>query len=188
MNKKHLLIIPIFLLIFTAPTLATNYTEQYCQDNETLITEHYYDNGTKNITTKREITHPYYGCENNSAVQPGPSFQYGSLILGGLAAFIALNLVILFAIKPNHGALQFGIIILTLILLYYLAMSIGLIGEPYTAIENIETGSQLMYSLASVYFWFMFLVIGYFIVTLLKNILIGASKGGKPKDFTKWGD
>lgn len=195
MNKKTLIPI-LLLLIFITPALSkTAYlirseeydVKQYCEDNDTLIYEKY--NSTTNETISKIYSKPYYGCLNGSAVQPGPSFQYGSLVIYGLIGFIALNMFLIFALQGRHGALQFGLIILSIILLYYLAMSIGLIGEPYTSVKNIETGSQLMYSLAKVYFWFVFLVIGYFLVILIKNTLWSAAKGGKSgKDYLSWGD
>lgn len=182
MNKKILL--PVLLLLLITPTLANvNYTEEYCQDNDTLVTEHYYDNGTVNITTKKEYTNPYYGCSNGSAVQPSDHMEYGLVTAVGLALFIAINLGLVVVIpKGKHGSIKFAILFMTLISLFYFSMVLGTIGNEY---QHLEETSELIFNLSNVYFWFMFLVISYFIVILLKNLVQGfTGKGGK--DYSTW--
>lgn len=182
-NKKTL--VPLFLLLLAPLVLGNvNYTEQYCQDNDTLVIEHYYDNGTENITTAKEYKKPYYGCEEGSVVQPADHMKYGLVTAVALGFFILVNLLVIFALpKGKHGAIKFGLIFLVLVSLFYFLMTIGSVGAGY---QHLENTSELLFGLSNGFFWFAFLVIAYFLVILIKNIMMSFTKKGEPDDYSGW--
>lgn len=165
---------------------ATNYTEYYCQDNSTLVEEHYYDNGSANITTEKIFTNPRYGCEDGAAVSLGTDLQYGLIAIGVLVAFVALTLGMAYFFP--RGEFQ-GIKILLFFVsasgLWYLLSNVTLIAQKYTDLNLFEKLYESLSTLTGVYMWIVFflaiLFMIYYIIGALGLLQSEASSGRSQK-------
>jgi len=184
MQHKHLLTPLILILLLATPALANvNYTEEYCQDNTTLVKHHFYDNGTANITTKKEYTQPYYGCRNGSAVQPGGTLQgiQTQGLLFGILIFMSIAMIGVLR-KQKHQSLKIGFYMLALTLGTTLALHASGLLQTYTEITKLQSIGHILGTVGYAMAMVTLLVFFYFIASVAFRLLDFFGEGETDKD------
>jgi len=164
-----------------------NYTDQYCEDNETLVTHHYYDNGTDNITTKREFTYPQFGCQNGTAVNPTPALKYGGLNLAVLAVFVFINFAAYMLIKERKG-LKALFFLFGLFATFYMLFYVGIIGNEFLASSTISQLYKLSWVLARIWLLITLFTIAYFTILPIWRIYGGGKKNNRDQEYMDLGN
>lgn len=185
MNKKIPLIAIIGLLLLGIGQ-ATNYTRFYCQDNSTLVEEHYYNEGSGNITTEKIFTNPRFGCENGAAVTLDQDMMFGGIAIAALIAFVALNLgMAYFFPRGEFQGIKILLFFVSIGGLWYLLSNISLIAQEYTNIYIFEKLYESISALSGVYMWIIFflsvLFFLYYVIGSLGYLQGEAERYGRSK-------
>lgn len=166
------------IVLFSSIGLSNvNYTDHYCEDNDTLVIHNYYDNGTDNITTSKEFQYPRYGCRNGTAINPAPALKYGGLNLAVLAVFVFINFAAYMLIKERKG-LKALFFLFGLFTTFYMLFYVGIIGNEFTASSTINELVGLSWVISRIWLLITLFVLAYFIILPIWRIY----GGGKPSN------
>lgn len=192
MNKKTLIITTLLTLItlITPITANVNYTEHYCQDNETLVTHKFYDNGTANITTQKQYEYTPYGCRGNKtiggAIQPNGTFDGIKSFAAIFAVLIGTTLASIAVLKKDaHQGLKTGLFLFAFILATALTLTTSGMLTNYTTNPQIQSLGATLGTVGYATGMTTVLILAYFIIGIFFNLfdVIAEEKNKEPDNY-----
>lgn len=182
MKLLQFLILTGFFLLTTTPIAhSTTFTNEYCINATTLVTETTTDGSGVNVTTSYDFGNCNFGCDNATAGSqtcflPAPEISYGLITTVAIGVLIFLFLALLKVFKEENNALRLLFLLLAFIFSYTLILSVGVLGQEYSG--TIKYASNSVLGISTAYIWVIYFVVAYFLISFVANVLTGVA-GGK---------